>query len=81
MAEEEIPIRVYEEKETLDLLEIYRNALLEAHPEYSDIQIIVLSEMVVKKAKFGIEYESEVEKLISEVNNSIRDYYSTVIED
>lgn len=75
--EEEIPIRVYEERETLDLFNVYYAALKEAHPDYSDEQISIITYMVIKKAKYGIEYEEEVENLIDVVNASIRAYYSS----
>lgn len=66
----------HEDDETFQLRTTYEQALREADPDLDDETIVVVASMVVKKARYGVNYEDDVEQLIEQLNNKIRDFFS-----
>lgn len=75
---EDVQIAPYqhEDEETFHLRTTYEEALREAQPELDEEVIGLVALMVVNKARYGVVYEDNVEKLIADLNASIREFYS-----
>ena len=72
---EAIPFQ-HEDDETFQLRITYEQAIREADPNLDEETITIVASMVVKKARYGVNYEEDVEQLIEDFNNKIRDFYS-----
>ena len=72
---EAIPLQ-HEDEETYLLRITYEQALREAVPDLDEATVLVLASMVVKKARYGIVYEEDIEKIINKVNTDIINFYS-----
>lgn len=74
--EEDKPFQ-HEDEETYLLRITYEQALRETGIELDDDAIVVIASMVVKKAKYGVVYEKEIEDVITDLNTAIRDFYTS----
>lgn len=55
----------------MDVLKTYKEALTKNYPELDEETVNVIAEIVVKKAKYGVTYEEEVEDLIAGINKTL----------
>ena len=65
----------HEDEETFQLRIVYQQALQQAVPDLDDETINLIALMVVKKARYGINYEEMVEDLINQLNTEIMAFY------
>ncbi len=72
---EAVPFQ-HEDDETFQLRVTYEQALRDANPDLDDETIVIVASMVVKKARYGVNYEDDVEQLIEDLNNKIRAFFS-----
>ena len=70
----------HEDDETFQLRITYEQALREADPDLDEETIVIIASMVVKKARYGVNYENDVEQLIEDFNNKIFSFYSEAQE-
>jgi hypothetical protein len=66
----------HEDMESFTLRITYEQALREVKPDLDDATIMLIAMMVIKKARYGVVYEPEVEDLIQDLNQEIQKYYS-----
>ena len=72
---EGIPFQ-HEDDETFTLRVTYEQALREAIPNLDEETITILASAVVKKARYGVNYEEDVEQLIVDYNSQIEEFYA-----
>ena len=72
---EGIPFQ-HEDEETFQLRIIYEDALRGVSSDLDENTITVIASMVVKKARYGVNYEDELEQLIEDFNEKIQEFYS-----
>lgn len=74
--DEQIAPYQHEDEETFHLRTTYEAALRETKPELNDDTIRLIALMVVKKARYGVLYEQDIEDLIAKLNAEIIEFYS-----
>lgn len=65
----------HEDTETYTLRLTYQQALRETRPDIDESTNLVIASMVVKKARYGVVYEEDVEEFITTINADIEAYY------
>jgi hypothetical protein len=70
----------HEDEETFELRLTYEQALKEVEPNLDEESATMIALMVVKKARYGVNYEEEVELLIEDLNRRIRQFYSQPVD-
>lgn len=68
---EVIPFQ-HEDDETAYVRTLYEQALVDIHPEFDDNTILSIAMMVVNNTRYGVKYSPEMENLINELNQEIR---------
>lgn len=76
LEDEQITPYQHEDIETATLRMTYEEALRETDPSLDEETVTIIAQMVIKKARYGVVYENQVEDLIKEINEKIRKNYS-----
>ena len=66
----------HEDIETATLRMTYEESLRETEPSLDEETVTIIAQMVIKKARYGVVYENQVEDLIREINEKIKKNYS-----